>query len=69
MTSNELKEAIRQLKEDDPEFLIDLVGNIVTSHLVIKEQKRDFYEGMNAPIKPKLIWETSYGSNEFSYLS
>ncbi len=67
-TTEELRAAILALRAEDPEFLADLIGDVVKDNLHIKEQQRDFYADHNSHVNPKLAWGPSWNeSDDFSY--
>ena len=67
-TTEELRAAILALKEEDPDFFVELIGSVVKDNLYIKEQRRDFYADHNSHVNPKLSWGPSPGeSDDFSY--
>ena len=55
-TTEELRAAILALRAEDPEFLADLIGDVVKDNLHIKEQQRDFYADHSSHVNPKLSW-------------
>ena len=67
-TTDELRDAILALKEEDPDFFADLIGSIVKENLHIQEQTRDFYAPRDSHVNPMLSWGSTEGeSTGFSY--
>lgn len=63
----ELKEAIRKIAKEEPEFFTELVGEIIQENLHIKERDRDFYESRDTVVSHRLAWGTdSKSATEFS---
>lgn len=68
MNTAQLKAAILQLAQEDPDFFRELVGDIVKQNLHIGEQERDFYAPRDSHVNPMLSWgESPRTANGFSY--
>lgn len=64
---SDLKDAIRKIAQEEPEFLTELVGEIIQENLHIKERDRDFYENRDVPVSHRLAWGAdSKNAREFS---
>ena len=58
-TTDELRAAILALKEEDPDFFVELIGSVVRENLNIREQSRDFYAPRDSHVNPMLSWGPS----------
>lgn len=59
MNTQQLKSLLKELYLEEPEFFVDLVGEIVRDNLGIHEQRRGNYDDWEKPVNPELRW----GSN------
>lgn len=64
MTTSELREALTVLMQTDPEFLKDLIGDVVKENLkIVKRSDNDYY---NPSAIHSLNWGSYYKDTEFS---
>lgn len=62
MNLQELKESLLLLLREDPQFLAELIGDVVKENLIIESQDQCYYD--NSTHKPQLRW--SYDQHSFS---
>ena len=65
MNRQEIKEALRDLTQQEPEFMKELIGEVIKSNLSIDSKSDgDYYNPGNTYV---LVWKTdNYSCEEFS---